>query len=230
MKIAGLQKLTLLDYPGKVACTVFTYGCNFRCPFCHNASLVLPKNGEEAMSEEDFFAFLKKRQGILDGVVITGGEPTVSVGLAEFMTRIGGLGYPVKLDTNGALPEKLRPLIERGLPSYIAMDIKTLPEKYERVAGVPVAPENILESIKMIRESGISYEFRTTVVKGLHTKEDIIGIAKLLGEGVDYYLQGFVDSGDILTDGCAAFSAEEMHEMCDEARLYCPNVQLRGVD
>ncbi len=230
MKIAGLQKLTLLDYPGKVACTVFTYGCNFRCPFCHNASLVLPKSGEEYMSEDEFFAFLKKRQGILDGVVITGGEPTVSVGLDEFMKKIREHGYPVKLDTNGALPEKLRPLLQSGLPSYIAMDIKTLPEKYESVAGVFVEPKAILESISMIRGSGIPYEFRTTVVKGLHTKEDIVAIAKMLGEGVNYFLQGFVDSGDILSGGCSAFSPEEMHEIVEAARVYCPSVVLRGVD
>ncbi len=230
MKIAGLQKLTLLDFPGRVACTVFTYGCNFRCPFCHNASLVLPGNGEGEISEEEFFAFLGKRRGILDGVAITGGEPTLSAGLYEFIERIRGEGFAVKLDTNGALPEKLRPLLESGLLDYVAMDIKTLPEKYDSVAGVRVNAEKICESIKMIRESGVPYEFRTTVVKGLHEKDDIVGVARLLGEGVNYFLQSFVDSGDILTPGCDAFSPEEMHEMCEAAGVYCPSVSLRGVD
>ncbi len=230
MKIAGLQKLTLLDFPGKVACTVFTDGCNFRCPFCHNASLVLPNGHIGEISEEEFFAFLKKREGILDGVVVTGGEPTLASGLYEFIAKVKSMGYLVKLDSNGSMPDKLRVLIDDGLLDYIAMDIKTVPEKYDSVAGVKVDGRKIRESMDRIRHSGIPHEFRTTVVKGLHTKEDIVGVAKLLGEGEAYYLQSFVDSGDILSDGCEAFSAEEMHAIADEARRFCPTVQLRGIE
>ncbi|MBO5305965.1 MAG: anaerobic ribonucleoside-triphosphate reductase activating protein [Clostridia bacterium] len=230
MKIAGLRKLTLLDFPGRVACVVFTNGCNFRCPFCHNASLVLPRGEHEDISEEEFFAFLRKRKGILDGVVITGGEPTLANGLYEFIAAVKQEGYPVKLDTNGSFPDKLKPLLADGLLDYVAMDIKTLPEKYERVAGVSVDLDKLSESIDMIRKSGIPHEFRTTVVKGLHTKEDIVGIAKMLGEGEAYYLQGFVDSGDILAEGCEAFSDDEMHEMCEAAKVFCPRCELRGIE
>jgi len=230
MKIAGLRKLTLLDFPGRVACVVFTNGCNFRCPFCHNASLVLPRGEHEDISEEDFFAFLKKRKGILDGVVITGGEPTLAAGLYDFIAAVKREGYPVKLDTNGSFPEKLRELLKDGLLDYIAMDIKTLPEKYERVAGVKADLEKLAESIDLIRSGGIPHEFRTTVVKGLHTPEDIVGIAKMLGENEAYYLQGFVDSGDILAEGCEAFSAEEMHAIADAAKEFCPRCELRGIE
>lgn len=230
MKIAGLRKLTLLDFPGRVACVVFTNGCNFRCPFCHNASLVLPKGEHEDISEEEFFAFLRKRKGILDGVVITGGEPTLAPGLYDFIVAVKQAGYPVKLDTNGSFPERLRPLLEAGLLDYIAMDIKTIPEKYEQVAGIKVDLEKLTESIDMIRQSGIPHEFRTTVVKGLHTAEDIVAIAKMLGENEAYYLQGFVDSGDILAEGCEAFSNEDMHTMLERAKEFCPRCELRGIE
>jgi len=230
MKIAGLRKLTLLDFPGRVACVVFTNGCNFRCPFCHNASLVLPRGESEEVSEEEFFAFLKKRKGILDGVVITGGEPTLAKGLYEFIVAVKQEGYPVKLDTNGSFPDKLKPLLADGLLDYVAMDIKSVPEKYEAVAGVKVDMDALAESIEAIRTSGVPHEFRTTVVKGLHTEADIVGVAQMLGEGEAYYLQGFVDSGDILADGCAAFSDEEMHAMCERAKEFCPKCELRGIE
>ena len=230
MKIAGLRKLTLLDFPGRVACVVFTNGCNFRCPFCHNASLVVPKGGHEEITEEEFFAFLNKRRGILDGVVITGGEPTLAHGLYEFIMAVKQAGYPVKLDTNGSFPKKLKPLLEAGLLDYVAMDIKTMPERYERVAGVKVDMDAIGESIAAIRESGIPHEFRTTVVKGLHTKDDIVQVAKMLGKDEAYYLQGFVDSGDVLAEGCEAFSSAEMHEMLVAAKEFCPKCEIRGVE
>ncbi len=230
MKIAGLRKLTLLDFPGRVACVVFTNGCNFRCPFCHNASLVVPKGEHEDISEEEFFAFLKKRKGILDGVVITGGEPTLTAGLCDFIAAVKREGYPVKLDTNGSFPEKLRSLLDGGLLDYVAMDIKTVPEKYESVAGVKVDFETLAESIDMIQKSGVPHEFRTTVVKGLHTPEDIVGVAKMLGENEAYYLQGFVDSGDILAEGCEAFSDEEMHAIAERAKEFCPKCELRGIE
>ena len=230
MKIAGLRKLTLLDFPGRVACVVFTNGCNFRCPFCHNASLVVPKGGHEDISEDDFFAFLKKRKGVLDGVVITGGEPTLAHGLYDFIVAVKSAGYPVKLDTNGSFPDKLKPLLTDKLLDYVAMDIKTTPENYEHVAGVKADMDALKESIDMIRKSGIPHEFRTTVVKGLHTADDIVSIAKMLGADETYYLQGFVDSGDVLTEGCEAFSREEMHEILEKAKEFCPKCELRGME
>lgn len=230
MKIAGLQKLTLLDFPGRMACIVFTEGCNFRCPFCHNASLVTRSGANAEVPGEEFFSFLKKRKGILDGVVITGGEPTLSVGLQEFIEAVKQEGYPVKLDTNGSFPERIQTLLERGLLDYIAMDIKTIPEKYSMVAGVPIGYSNIQKSIDLIINSGIPHEFRTTVVKGLHVAEDIVSIAKMLGKDQSYYLQSFVDSGDILSEGYSAFSEQEMHAMHEQAKVFCPNCSLRGIE
>ena len=181
MKIAGLSKLTLLDFPGRMACIVFTEGCNFRCPFCHNASLVTRTGENEEISEQEFFSFLKKRKGILDGVVITGGEPTIAEGLYEFIAEVRELGYPVKLDTNGSFPDRIKRLLDGGMLDYIAMDIKTAREEYPKVTGVAVDYEKILRSIELIRGSGIPHEFRTTVVRGLHTEEDIVNIARMLG-------------------------------------------------
>ena len=230
MKIAGLSKLTLLDFPGRMACIVFTEGCNFRCPFCHNASLVT-RTGENAeVSEQEFFSFLKKRKGILDGVVITGGEPTIAEGLYEFIAKVRELGYPVKLDTNGSFPDRIKRLLDDGMLDYIAMDIKTAREEYPKVTGVAVDYEKISRSIELIRGSGIPHEFRTTVVCGLHTEEDIVNIARMLGAEESYFLQGFVDSGDILSESCAAFSNDEMHAMLEAARKYCPKCELRGIE
>lgn len=228
MQIAGLQKLTLLDFPGRMACIVFTHGCNFRCPFCHNAPLVVDERGAE-YGEEAFFAFLAKRRGILDGVVITGGEPLLAPGLEEFIERIRAAGYLVKLDTNGSFPDRLAALIERKLLDYIAMDVKTVPEEYERVCGVRVDVEKIKDSIRLICESGVPHEFRTTVVKGLHAKEDIVSVAKMLA-GEPYYLQGFVDSGNLIGEGCEAFSKEEMHDIHDAAKAVSDTCFLRGIE
>lgn len=230
MKIAGLSKLTLLDFPGRMACIVFTEGCNFRCPFCHNASLVTHTGENAEVSEQEFFSFLKKRKGILDGVVITGGEPTIAEGLYEFIAEVRRMGYPVKLDTNGSFPDRVQRLLDDGMLDYIAMDIKTTRENYPKVTGVAVDYDKIARSIELIRQSGIPHEFRTTVVRGLHTEEDIVNIARMLGGEESYFLQGFVDSGDILAKGCEAFSDAEMHTMLDAARRYCPKCELRGIE
>ncbi|MGN1117523.1 MAG: anaerobic ribonucleoside-triphosphate reductase activating protein, partial [Acutalibacteraceae bacterium] len=165
MKIYGLQKMTLLDFPGKVACTLFTGGCNFRCPFCHNARLVTELDKDEVYSEEEIFEYLRKRVGILDGVCITGGEPLMNADIADFITKVRELGYAVKLDTNGSYPETLKNLIDRGLVDYIAMDIKNTPEKYAQTIGVKKFDFTpIKKSIEIIMQSGVPYEFRTTVV------------------------------------------------------------------
>ena len=228
MKISGLQKLTLLDYPGKMACTVFTYGCNFRCPFCHNALLVTEENSDN-ISEDEFFAFLKKRQGILDGVCISGGEPTLQNDLAEFIGKIKALGYAVKLDTNGSRPEVLRNLIKEKLVDYVAMDIKNSPAKYSLTCGCEVNTVPIKESVSIITESGIGHEFRTTTVRELHTADDFREIAQWLKGDSRYFLQHFEDSGNLIGDNLSAFDKNEMTAFAEVIRENLPNVTIRGV-
>ena len=191
MKISGFQKLTLLDFPGHTACTLFTSGCNMRCPFCHNTPLV-EGTSEEDYTEEEIFSYLEKRKGLLDGVAITGGEPLLQKDIVEFITKIKEAGYSVKLDTNGSKPELLQELISRGLVDFVAMDIKNTREKYPLTAGRDVGIENIEKSVDILKSSGVDHEFRTTVVKEFHTEDDIISIAKWLGEKEKYYLQQFL--------------------------------------
>jgi pyruvate formate lyase activating enzyme len=195
MEIGGLEKSTLIDYPGRIAATVFLIGCSFRCPFCYSSELVLPEKIklQPRISEKVFFNFLKERQGLIDGVVICGGEPTVQKDLPGFIRKIKDLGYPVKLDTNGSNPEMLEKLIKNGLLDYIAMDVKAPMEKqkYNKAAGVKVNLEKIKRSIRLIKGSGIDYEFRTTVIPTIHTREDIIQIAEGIGPAKKYYLQNF---------------------------------------
>lgn len=200
MLIGGLQKLTLIDYPGKIACTVFTVGCNFRCHFCHNPELINPAEFKlsEIIEEKTFFDFLGARRGLLDGVCITGGEPTLYPELLDFIKKIKMLGFFVKLDTNGTNPEMIKAFLAENLIDYIAMDIKQVPSSkfqvlslYEKVVGVSVNLEDIGKSIKIIMESGLDYEFRTTVVPGLHNKENIIKIAEFIKGAKKYYLQQF---------------------------------------
>lgn len=228
MKISGLQKLTLLDFPGKMACTVFTYGCNFRCPFCHNALLVTEQNSD-SISEDEFFSFLKKRQGILDGVCISGGEPTLQNDLADFIRKIKALGYAVKLDTNGSRPEVLKELIKEKLLDYVAMDIKNSLQKYSLTCGCEVDTTPITESISVIKESGIDHEFRTTTVREYHSAEDFIKIADLLEGNSKYFIQHFEDSGNLIGENLSAFSKEEMSFFAESIRNKLPNVAIRGV-
>ena len=232
MKIPGIQKLTLLDYPGTVACTLFTAGCNFRCPFCHNAMLVLPEQIEDAsLNEDEILGFLKKRQGVLDGVAITGGEPLLHRELPELLGKIKALGYKIKLDTNGSNPELLHSIVENRLVDRVAMDIKNAPEAYGEtigVAGLDIAP--IARSKDMLLRGDIDYEFRTTVVKGIHTRQSLIGAAKWIAGAKEYYLQQFKDSGNlILPEGLEAYDEKEMHALADAVREYVPAVQVRGV-
>ncbi len=228
MKISGLQKLTLLDYPGKMACTVFTYGCNFRCPFCHNALLVTEENSDN-ISEDEFFAFLKKRQGILDGVCISGGEPTLQKDLAEFIGKIKAMGYAVKLDTNGSQPQVLRKLISENLLDYVAMDIKNSPAKYSLTCSCEVNMADIKESVSLIIGSGIEHEFRTTTVRELHSAEDFAQIADWLEGNSRYFLQHFEDSGNLIGDNLSALSKDEMTAFAESMRSKLPNVAIRGV-
>ncbi len=226
MKILGLQKMTLLDYPSKVACTVFLGGCNFRCPFCHNASVVFMADCEE-ISKEELFAFLKKRQGLLDGVCITGGEPLINDDIYDFMREIRAMGYLIKLDTNGSFPEKLKYIIDEKTADYIAMDIKSSPESYSAAAGVDTDIDKINKSIDLIMSCGIPYEFRTTVVKGIHTAEDFAKIGERIKGARAYYLQTFKDSGNLIGGGFESFSAEEMSGFKNLLLPYVPNTQIR---
>lgn len=230
MDIAGLQKNTLLDYPGKIACTVFLAGCNLRCPFCHNPSLVLPSRAEPpAMGEDALLAFLKKRRGLLEGVCITGGEPTLHRDLPQLIGKITALGYPVKLDTNGTNPKMLGQLLEAGLLCYVAMDIKNAPEAYANTCGGADVLESVEESVKILRNSGIPYEFRTTVVKPLHSEETMKALGQWLSGTEAYFIQNFRDTGDLVGQGLSAFSEDELKQLLSAVLPYLPNAQVRGI-
>ncbi len=194
MKIGDIQRFSLIDYPGRICATVFTQGCNFRCPYCHNPELVEPSLFRKTTADDEVFAFLKKRRGKLDAVNITGGEPTLQPDLIEFIKQVRSLDYMVKIDTNGSFPEVLRKLIDGKLLDYIAMDVKAPIEKYEEVTRSSIAPENIAESIKLIMDSGIDYEFRTTITASLLTERDIEKIGILIGGARCHVLQKFVPS------------------------------------
>ncbi len=230
MRIAGLQKLTLLDYPGLLACTVFTCGCNFRCPFCHNASLVLPERRGEGLAAEEVLDFLRGRQGLLDGVVLSGGEPLLQEDLPAFLRRIRELGFPVKLDTNGSFPERLEELLAEGLLAYVAMDVKNAPALYAGTAGLSRLEIAKLErSRDLLLHGEIPYEFRTTVVRGLHTRESLLAAAGWIRGARAWYLQSFVDSGDLIApEGLAAFSENEMHQLLLDVREVLPGAMLRN--
>lgn len=230
MKLAGLQKLTLLDFPGKMACTIFTSGCNLRCPFCHNADLVLPTAEPTLLSVEEILRFLRKRVSILEGVCITGGEPLLQRDLADLLRPIKELGFLVKLDTNGCFPDRLQTLVSQGLVDYVAMDIKNSPEHYPATVGRPdmdLAP--IRESVSFLLQDVVPYEFRTTVVKEFHQLEDFRSIGEWIAGAKQYYLQGFLDSGALLQDGLSGYSKEEMESFASLLRQTIPLVEIRGL-
>ncbi len=228
MKINGLQKLTLLDFPGKTACIVFTPGCNFRCPFCHNASLVTHIDTSSQIEENEFFSFLEKRRRMLDGVCITGGEPLMQNGIKEFIKKIKDMGYAVKLDTNGTYPDKLEELIKDGLLDYVAMDIKNCKEKYALTSGISdIVYEDIIKSINIISSSNVDHEFRTTVTNELHTPEDIGKIAETIKGEKKYFLQNFTDSGDVISSEISSVSQQKLDVMLSFAKEHIPNTQIR---
>jgi len=228
MKIAGLQKMTLLDYPEKIACTVFLAGCNLRCPFCHNASLVLPERTHPEIAESDLLDFLRSRTGKLDGVCVTGGEPTLCGDLPDLLRKIRDLGFMVKLDTNGTRPQMLQSILEQGLADYVAMDIKNSPEKYTLTCGGYSVLPQVEESIQLLQRSGVEYEFRTTVLHPLHTPEDLAAIGRWLAGTKRYYLQAFADSGDLIDSGIA-LSEPELQDLLQAVKPFIPNTRLRGV-
>ncbi len=229
MKIHGLQKMTLLDYPGRVACTVFLGGCDFRCPFCHNYELV-DGTAMPLMDEEEFFSFLGKRKGLLDGVAITGGEPLLRPETETFMKKIKDMGYLVKLDTNGYHPELLEDLVRKGLPDYIAMDIKNSPAKYAMTAGLPsIDMEKIRASIHIIMDGPAEYEFRTTVVEQFHQASDFEEIGELIRGADQYHLQQFVARDTVPGKILSAPTPEAMREFLEIASKYVKRASLRGV-
>ena len=230
MHIAGVQKLTLLDFPGHIACTVFLSGCNLRCPFCHNASLVLPRPDAPAgMDAEELLAFLQKRRGRLQGVCITGGEPTLYPDLPELLRQIHLLGYAVKLDTNGTNPDMLRAVLAEGLADYVAMDIKNSPTRYPETCGGGDVLDKVKESAALLMQSGIDYEFRTTLAHPLHTREDLTAIGQWLTGAKRYFLQQFVDSGDLIGSGLTPLTDEEMESMRQAVLPYIKETTLRGI-
>lgn len=230
MKLYGLQKLTLLDYPEKVACTVFLGGCNLRCPFCHNSVLVFPEPEDETISEDAFFAFLQKRAGVLDGVAVTGGEPLLTSDVLPFLERIKEMGFAVKLDTNGSFPNRLREAVGAGLVDYVAMDIKNSPEKYAATCGLPVFDlSKVQQSVRFLMDGTIPYEFRTTVVDEFHEAADMESIGRWIAGAKAYYLQNFVDSGACIREGLHAKAPEQLHLFRSLLTKYVPNTQIRGI-
>ena len=230
MKIAGFQKFSLIDYPGKISAIIFTQGCNFRCPYCHNPELVNPKLFSDILDEDLILSFLRKRVGKLDGVVITGGEPLLQHGLIEFIERVKEMGYLIKLDTNGSYPEILERLLTKNLIDYIAMDIKAPLEKYPNVVQTDVCAEKIMESITIILNINIDYEFRTTVVKDLLTEDDLICIAKLIRGAKRYVLQKFAVSKILdksFVGNVKCFSEEELNTIKDEIKKYVSECIIR---
>lgn len=231
MKICGFQKMTLLDFPGHVAATMFTGGCNLRCPFCHNSLLVTELDQAEEYSEQFILDYLKKRRGVLDGLAITGGEPLIQKDIRNFIEEVRALGYKIKLDTNGCYPDKLKELVGAGLLDYVAVDIKNCEEKYPETVGIwDLDFKPIQETIDFLKEGFVDYEFRTTVVKEYHTLEDIGKIGQMIQGAPRYFLQKFVDSGMLIGTDLHEVSREEMFLFEQEAQKYVPSAKVRGVD
>ena len=250
MKLYGLQKMTLLDFPGRVACTVFLGGCDFRCPWCHNYELAVG-SAEPVMDEEEFFAFLKKREGLLEGVAVTGGEPCLSKELPAFLRKIREMGFLTKLDTNGAHPELLEQILREGLADYVAMDIKNSPGKYLLTAGLARNTESggssgeevrqekarqetllgrVRRSIRLIMELAPDYEFRTTVIRQFHEEQDFAEIGEMIRGARRYFLQSFTDRDTVPYGGLSAPEKEELLRYAEQIRRFVPDVQTRGTD
>ena len=229
MQIQGLQKLTLLDYPGRTACTVFLSGCNFRCPFCHNAPL-LTATDEDGMDEDELLAFLKKRRGLLDGVAVTGGEPLLRPDLPQLLEKIKALGYAVKLDTNGAFPERLEAIVQAGLAEYVAMDVKNSPERYAQTIGV-CEPDlmPVFKSVSFLLRGTVAYEFRTTAVAELHDDASFLKLGDWLAGAKRYYIQCFQPRDTVLRAGLSAPTETQLRRWAELVRPKIPAVEIRGI-
>lgn len=231
MNIQGFQKTTLLDYPGHVAATVFFGGCNFRCPFCHNGNLVLNPGENPALEPRGILDFLQKRRGILEGVCVTGGEPTLQPELPQFLREIKDLGFRVKLDTNGYRPDVLDILLRQGLLDYVAMDIKGAPVSYPSICGLPALDmDRIRTSVRILKEGSVSYEFRTTVVRQLHDISTFEAIGPWICGAKRYFLQGYRDSDQVISPGFTAYTLEELNVFRTLLAPWVDHVEIRGVD
>lgn len=229
MIIGGLTNLTLLDYPDKVACTVFTVGCNFRCPFCHNNGLVNGNYGEQ-LSQVEVLRFLQRRRAVLEGMCLTGGEPLIQTGVAEFLQAVKALGYAVKLDTNGAYPERLKSLVDKGLVDYVAMDVKNSRERYAQTAGCQTVDlTKVEQSVEYLKSGVVDYEFRTTVTGNLHDEQSVEAMARWLEGSKRLYLQKFVNSGDLINPDTTGCDDDVLYRYLDIVRKYVPTAELRGL-
>ena len=228
MRICGLQKLAMVDFPGKLAATVFTGGCNLRCPFCHNAPLVTHLEEAEHFSEEEILDFLRRRQGLLDGVVLSGGEPLLHDGVGAFLRKVRDLGFAVKLDTNGTNPDMLEALAQERLLDYAAMDIKNSPDRYAETCGGVDLLGPVKRSAALLMAGAVDYEFRTTVCAPLHTPEEMAGIGRWLKGAKRYFLQPFVDSGELVGSGMKPLTKEEIEALRDSVLPDIPSTQIRG--
>lgn len=228
MVISGMQKLTLVDYPGHTACIIFTQGCNFRCPYCHNSGLIQGASNSNKIDEQVLFDYLDKRKGLIDGVCISGGEPLLQKDIELFIKKIKEKGYKVKLDTNGSKPSLLKKLIDSNLLDYVAMDVKNAFYKYDLTTGVKVNINDIKESIKVLKASTIDYEFRTTIAKELHSFNDIEEILNYIGSNVKFYIQNYRDCSTVLEKGLSSFSDEELLNIKKKLKIKFPNIIIRG--
>lgn len=232
MNIAGLQKLTASDFPGFLACIVFLQGCNLKCPYCQNSSLIpmLQDDANNSLSENEFFEFLEKRKNILEGVVVSGGEPLVHQNVSNFISKIKSMGYKVKLDTNGINYLVLKELLDAKLLDYIAMDIKNDFDNYSKTVGVPnIDTQSIQKSIDYIKSSNIDYEFRTTIVKEFHTLENISNICEIVGKESKLFIQNFEDSSNVMNHELHGFDYEELENIQKHFEKDFPNFHVRGI-
>ncbi len=229
--MGGLQRFSLIDYPGKLCCVVFTQGCNFRCPYCYNRSLVLPEFYDEPLPEDAVMEFLRLRRGLLDAVVVSGGEPTLQEDLPEFLSSVRELGFLTKLDTNGSRPEVIGDLLDRGLLDYVAMDVKAPLKRYREVVREEVQVENVVRSVSLLMHAGVEYEFRTTLVRELLSGEDVLWIARNLIRGAKRYaLQRFVVTDTLLDPAFreyTTYTEEELEQLADRVREYVEEVVVR---
>ena len=230
MQIHGFNKTTLLDYPGLVAATIFTGACNFRCPYCHNADLVLNPSSQPVIHEEEILSHLRKRKGITQGVCITGGEPTLQKDLKDFIKKLKELDLKVKLDSNGYKPEVLKDLVKDNLLDYIAMDVKAPLDEYDVIAGVKLDTSKLKESIDFLIAGDLPFEFRTTVIKDFHTRESFEKISELIKGAKNYYLQGYIDSPNVIQPGLTSYTYEEMQEFLPIFEGKVEHVEIRGVE
>jgi len=230
MRIGGIQKTSLLDYPDKISAIIWTIGCNFRCPFCYNKDIVEGKTG--VIPEEEIISFLEKRRGLLEGVVITGGEPLLQEDITFFSEKVKKLGYPIKIDTNGSFPEKLKELIDKKLVDYISMDVKAPMEKYDKLAGVKVDLKKIKKSIKIIQDSDVDYEFKTTFVPTLLTKQDIVKIGEWLKGSKKYFLQQFKNDTSLISpqlENISPYPKDELLDVIEKIRSFFQECHVRGI-